>query len=43
VGGEEPARHFQGPITVDDVMNSRMIGHPSRLPQCCLVTDGGGA
>src|SRR6478735_4209572 len=32
-----------GPITVDDVLNSRMIAYPFRLLQCCLVTDGGGA
>jgi acetyl-CoA acetyltransferase len=31
------------PITVDDVLNSRMIAYPFRLLQCCLVTDGGGA
>ena len=31
------------PITVEDVLNSRMIAYPFRLLQCCLVTDGGGA
>ena len=34
---------FKTPITVDDVLNSRMIAYPFRLLQCCLVTDGGGA
>ena len=43
MGGEEPVRDLQTPITVDDVMNSRMIADPFRLAQCCLVTDGGGA
>jgi acetyl-CoA acetyltransferase len=31
------------PITVEDVLNPRMIAYPFRLLQCCLVTDGGGA
>ncbi len=30
-------------ITVDDVLNSRMICWPFHLLECCLVTDGGGA
>jgi acetyl-CoA acetyltransferase len=34
---------FKAPITVEDVLNSRMIAYPFRLLQCCLVTDGGGA
>ena len=32
-----------GPITVDDVMGSRMISWPLTLLHCCLVTDYGGA
>jgi acetyl-CoA acetyltransferase len=38
-----PRATFKTPITVDDVLNSRMIAYPFRLLQCCLVTDGGGA
>ena len=34
---------MKDPITVDDVLNSRMIAYPFRILQCCLVTDGGGA
>jgi len=34
---------FKTPITVADVLNSRMIAYPFRLLQCCLVTDCGGA
>lgn len=31
-------------ITVEDVLNPRMIGCPIRLMQCCVWgTDGGGA
>ena len=40
---KNPRATFKAPITVDDVLNSRMIAYPFRLLQCCLVTDGGGA
>lgn len=38
-----PRASFRDPITVEDVMNSRMIAYPFHLLECCLVTDGGGA
>ena len=40
---KNPRATFRDPITVADVLNSRMIAYPFRLLQCCLVTDGGGA
>src|SRR6185503_9668683 len=40
---KNPRATMKTPITVDDVLNSRMIAYPLRLLQCCLVTDGGGA
>src|SRR4029077_2950886 len=40
---KNPRATFKTPITVEDVLNSRMIAYPLRLLQCCLVTDGGGA
>jgi acetyl-CoA acetyltransferase len=40
---KNPRAPFKTPITVEDVLNSRMIAHPFRLLQCCLATDDGGA
>jgi acetyl-CoA acetyltransferase len=38
-----PRAMYRDPITVEDVMASRMIAYPMHLLECCLVTDGGGA
>lgn len=38
-----PRAYMRDPITVDDVLNARMIAYPFTLLMCCLVTDGGGA
>ena len=40
---KNPRATFKTPITVEDVLNSRMIAYLFRLLQCCRVTDGGGA
>jgi acetyl-CoA acetyltransferase len=34
---------YRKPITVDDVLGSRIVSYPLHLLECCLVTDGGGA
>ena len=34
---------MRDPITIEDVLNSRMVCEPLHLLDCCLVTDGGGA
>jgi acetyl-CoA acetyltransferase len=38
-----PQAMYQDPITVDDVLHSRMISDPLHLLDCCVITDGGGA
>ena len=38
-----PLARMRDRITIDDVMNSRMIASPLHLLDCCLVTDAGGA
>src|SRR5215831_10246593 len=35
MGGQKPRAAFKTPITVEDVLNSRMIAYPLRLSQCC--------
>ena len=40
---KNPRATFRDPITVDDVLASRMVAYPFHLLECCLVTDGGGA
>ena len=38
-----PKAMMRDPITVDDVLRSRLIAWPFHLLDCCLVTDAGGA
>ncbi len=38
-----PKAWEQGPLTVQDVLDSPMISSPLSIRDCCLVTDGGGA
>src|SRR5947209_6494638 len=41
--GLNPLAMYREPITVQDVLDSRMIADPLHLLDCCLVSDGGGA
>ena len=43
MGGGKLGHPFGGPLSVDDVMNSRVISWPLKLLDVCLVTDHGGA
>ena len=38
-----PDAMFRDPITVDSVVNARIISSPLHLLDCCLISDGGGA
>jgi acetyl-CoA acetyltransferase len=41
--GYNPAARYRDPLTVDDVLSSRLIADPLHLLDCCVITDGGGA
>jgi acetyl-CoA acetyltransferase len=38
-----PHAMYRDPISVEDVLSSRMIADPLHLLDCCVVSDGGGA
>ncbi len=38
-----PHALYRKPITVNDVLNSRMIADPLHMLDCCVISDGGGA
>jgi acetyl-CoA acetyltransferase len=38
-----PVAFERGPLSIDDVLSSRMVSTPLTVRDCCLVTDGGGA
>jgi acetyl-CoA acetyltransferase len=38
-----PEAKMRRPITVEDVMASRLIADPLHLLDCCIISDGGGA
>jgi len=41
--GLNPEAKMRQPITVEDVLESRMISDPLHLLDCCIISDGGGA
>lgn len=38
-----PEAFSRDPLTIEDVLNARMVSDPFGTHDCCLVTDGGGA
>jgi acetyl-CoA C-acetyltransferase len=42
-GARNPCAHFQEPVTLDEVLNSRMVADPLRLLHCCPISDGAAA
>jgi len=41
--GLNPNAKYRDPITVEDVLASRVISSPLHLLDCCMISDGGGA
>src|SRR2546421_11261508 len=40
---KNPMAQYRDPITVDDVLSSRMIADPLHMLDCCVISDGGAA
>jgi acetyl-CoA acetyltransferase len=38
-----PLAQYREPITVDDVLNSRLVADPLHMLDCCVISDGGAA
>jgi len=42
-GARNPYAHFREPVTLEMVMESRLVADPLRLFHCCPISDGGAA
>ena len=40
---KNPAAFMRDPLTIDEVLNARMVVDPFGVRDCCLITDGGAA
>src|SRR5262249_4380224 len=40
---KNPMAWEKEPLTIEQVLNARMVSYPFTVRDCCLVTDGGGA
>ncbi len=41
--GPNPQAQYRDPITVEDVISSRLVADPLHKLDCCVISDGGGA
>ncbi|HEX2440094.1 MAG TPA: thiolase domain-containing protein [Methylomirabilota bacterium] len=42
-GARNPFAHFQQPVSLEEVLDSRMVADPLRLMHCCPISDGAAA
>ena len=42
-GARNPLAHFQRAVTIEEVLESRMVADPLRLMHCCPISDGAAA
>ena len=42
-GARNPLAHFQRAVTIEEVLESRMVADPLRLLHCCPISDGAAA
>ena len=42
-GARNPNAHFRDPVSLDEVLRSRMVADPLRLLHCCPISDGAAA
>jgi acetyl-CoA C-acetyltransferase len=42
-GARNPFAHFQKAVTLEEVLDSRMVAEPLRLMHCCPISDGAAA
>ena len=42
-GARNPLAHFQEPVTLETVLESRLVADPLRLYHCCPISDGAAA
>ena len=41
--GANPMAQYRDPLTIDDVLSSRLVADPLHMLDCCVISDGGAA